>query len=124
MRNLFLGLPLLLAACASPYQNCVASATRDIRILDQLIAQTRANISRGYAIRTEDYFDTEEQVCGEVDGKPVYCELPVAQEREVPVAIDLKAEQAKLQSLLKARNEKAARAVTLAEQCRQLHPEG
>ena len=124
MRNLLLGLPLVLAACASPYQRCVGSANKDIRVLNQLIATTQANISRGYAIRTEEYFDTEQQVCGEVDGEPVYCDVPVPQEREVPVALDLDAERAKLQSLLKARDEKATQAVALAQQCRQLHPEG
>lgn len=124
MRHFLLALPVLLAACASPYESCVANATRDIRVLDGLIAQTRGNIARGYAIRNEEYFETEQQICGEVDGKPLYCDVPVALEREVPVAIDLKAEQAKLRSLLDTREQKARQAQAVARECRLRHPEG
>ena len=59
---------LLLAACATPLERCIASATKELRVVSGLIASTQANINRGYAIVSENYFVTEEQVCGQVDG--------------------------------------------------------
>ncbi len=109
---------LLLAACATPLERCIASATKELRVLSGLIASTRANINRGYAIVTENYFVTEEQVCGLVDGEAVYCDIPVAESRDVPVAIDLNAEQAKLDSLLTKRAELAMRADAVIGHCK------
>ncbi len=124
MRKMSLALPLVLAACASPYEICVANANKDIRVLDDLIAQARENIARGYGIRSETSFSTEKQVCGENAGKPVYCEVAVPDTVEVPVAIDLKAEQKKLQSLQATRQKKLARASVAARQCRARYPAG
>jgi len=109
---------LLLAACATPLERCIASATKELRVLSGLIASTRANINRGYAIVTENYFVTEEQVCGLVDGEAVYCDIPVAESRDVPVAIDLNAEQAKLDSLLTKRAELKMRADAAIGHCK------
>lgn len=113
---------LLLAACATPLERCIASATKELRVLSGLIASTRANINRGYAIVTENYFVTEEQVCGLVDGEAVYCDVPVAESRDVPVAIDLNAEQAKLNSLLTKRAELGQQAEARIEYCNIQHP--
>ncbi len=123
MRKTLLALPLLLAACATPFELCVADASKDMRVLDKLIAQTRENIARGYAIGTETYFETEEQVCGTLNDQPVYCEVPVARTREVPVAIDLAAEQAKLQSLLDRRARDSANMAAIIDQCRARYPD-
>ena len=123
MRQVSVPLLLLLAACATPLEQCIASASRGLRVLDGLVASTRANIDRGYAIVTENFFITEEQVCGQIDEKPVYCDVPVAESREVPVAIDLNAERAKLDSLLTKRAELAMRAEAAIGNCRTLYPE-
>ena len=114
---------LVLAACSTPRERCIAGATRDIRVLSGLIATTRGNINRGYAIVTEEFLETEEQVCGVVDGQEVFCDVPVANSRDVPQAIDLNAEQAKLNSLLQKRSELEARSNAVIAECRLLHPE-
>ncbi len=114
---------LVLAACSTPRERCIAGATRDIRVLSGLIATTRGNINRGYAIVTEEFLETEEQVCGVVDGQEVFCDVPVANSRDVPQAIDLNAEQAKLNSLLQKRSELEARSNAVSAECRLLHPE-
>ncbi len=123
MRRFIILALLPLAACATPLERCIASATKELRVLSGLISSTQANINRGYAVETENYFVTEEQVCGQVDGKPVYCEVPVAESREVPVAIDLDVEQAKLNSLLTKRAELADRAEAAIESCSIQYPE-
>ena len=46
-------LPLLLlalAACATPQEACINRATRELRTLDDLIAEQRATLARGYAV--------------------------------------------------------------------------
>ncbi len=114
---------LLLAACATPLERCIASATKELRVVSGLIASTQANINRGYAIVSENYFVTEEQVCGQVDGEKVYCDIPVAESRDVPVAIDLNAEQAKLNSLLTKRSELGGQTEARIEYCSIQHPD-
>jgi len=123
MRKVIL-FPLLgLAACATPLQQCINNASQDFRVVSGLIATTQANIQRGYAIRTEEYFETGQQVCGVIEGQEIYCEVPVAQTREVPVAIDLNAEAAKLESLQAKRAELAESSNAAISQCQRTYPE-
>jgi len=124
MRKIFLALPLLLAACASPFEICVANANQDLRVIDSLLAEARGNIQRGYGFRTEETYGTEQQPCGVVNGKTIYCETPVVTSEQVPVAIDMAAERAKLASLLETRARKQAEASATVEACRRQHPEG
>ncbi len=124
MRKIFLALPLLLAACASPFEICVANANQDLRVLDRLIAEARGNIQRGYGVRTQDRYDTEPQPCGQQNGKTIFCDLPVVISEEVPVAIDMAAEQAKLDSLLETRARKQSEAAAAVAACRGQYPAG
>jgi hypothetical protein len=41
----------LLAACATPQEQCIARDTRELRIVEQLLAETEANLRRGYALQ-------------------------------------------------------------------------
>jgi len=120
-RIVFLAL-LLLAACATPQQACINRATKDIRVMDKLIAKTEGNISRGYGLRAETYFVNERQVCGRADDKKVYCNVPVAFSRDVPVAIDLNAEKSKLASLVAKRKQLVKRSAAIIAECKLLHP--
>lgn len=123
MRPYVIGSLFFLAACVTPQQQCIDNATKDLRVVEGLIQTTQLNISRGYAIKEEEYYELELQVCGVVDGQEVLCETPVLYTREVPVAIDLDAEQTKLKQLLAKRRELAARAEAAVEECRNLYPE-
>ena len=122
MRHLkFLAL-LPIAACATPYEQCVSGAYRELRVMDQLIHTTETNIVRGYAIEKEEYFQVELKECGELDGEPVYCKEPVPYTREVPVAIDLEVEAAKLASLKNRREQMARQAGATVDECRIKYP--
>jgi hypothetical protein len=105
MRRPALLLPLaLLAACQSPREACIDNATRELRVMERLIAETRANITRGYAIREVQEIRTRPGRCTgtNADGSAFTfpCDQTDTITREVPVAIDLNAERAKLDSLL------------------------
>ncbi|MEE9387061.1 MAG: hypothetical protein V3U96_00495 [Paracoccaceae bacterium] len=123
MRKIFLVALLPLVGCVSAQELCIANAGKDIRVLSGLIATTQANITRGYAIHTEEFFDNELQLCGVIEGEEVYCEVAVAYSRNIPVAIDLNVEQAKLTSLIKKQAELSNRANSVIAQCQAQYPE-
>ena len=128
MRPALLLLPLVgLAACATPREACLADATSAARINAQLIAQTEANIARGFAVERGQRVVERRGICRGVteSGEEVRsrCDkvdvIPVRR----PVAIDLEAERAKLASLIKRRSELASRTDAAVAQCQRLYPE-
>lgn len=123
MRHFILLVLLPLAACVTPQALCIANAGKDIRVLSGLIASTEGNIARGYGIRTEDYFENERQVCGMVNGDDIYCDVAVANTRNVPFAVDLNTEAAKLASLLSKRQELIQSSDAVISECKALYPE-
>jgi len=118
MRHLRILALLPLAACATPFEQCVYQANRELGVMDQLIHSTEVNLARGYAIEQQEYFVTELQECGETNGETIFCEIPVPRTREVPVAIDLDDEAKKLASLQRRREQMAAQAKMTVEECR------
>lgn len=107
MRRL-LFLPFLaLAACQSPQEACLAGASRQLSIVDGLIAQTRGNLSRGYAVEEEQVLRSRPTFCDDDDDDDrrgrYFCEETEVRDVARPVAIDLRAEQAKLDGLLERR---------------------
>ena len=128
MRPALVILPLVvLAACATPREQCISDATRDTRVLGSLITETEGNLARGYALETRQDVRTVRGTCtGRNDDGSTFlfsCEETETFNTTVPVAIDLNAERAKLQSL----EQRFAQAQTLSTQavaqCRVLHPE-
>lgn len=122
-----LALLATLAACGTPQEQCIRAATKDMRIVERLIAEAEGNIERGYAYETIETFSVEKQACGQVvvDGQPqtVYCDIVVPESRRVPKAIDLAVEQAKLDSLTAKLAEQKRDAVRAIKECRILYPE-
>lgn len=138
MRRLaLLSVLALLAACGTPQERCIARETRDLRILDRLIAETDANIARGYALEEfttyEDYWATcFRAVPGDppAEGqrpRPQMEPYPCLKERAVTEtrakAIDLNAERAKLASMKDKRRDLARAADAAVAQCRAQFPE-
>lgn len=119
-----------LAACGTPQEQCINRNTRDLRTVDRLIAETQGNLERGYAYETitvyEDYWTTcpmPAPVEGEPAPQPRMCldERPVTEQR--PKAIDLNAEERKLDSLKSKRNQLARQAEAVIAQCKAQYPE-
>ncbi len=127
MRPSLLILPLLLAACASPREACIEDVTRDLRVVNTLVTQTRANLQRGYALQEEQDLRTLYRNCrvDNADGTTgtYACPRTVVVTNEVPVAIDLNAERAKLESLLERKNQLESAVQPAIRQCMARHPE-
>jgi hypothetical protein len=129
--QLCLSLPFLalLAACATPQQRCISQATRDMEVVDQLIADIEGNLQRGFGLARETVYRTEFQDCTPAptakypNPKPKMCPVPVPETVTRPVAIDLAAESAKLASLEKKRAQQGKTAAAAIQQCRATYPE-
>ena len=130
MRRLLLPALVILAACGTPQEQCINRNTRDLRVMEKLIAETQANIARGYAI--EEYTVTVPvwQLCsppapapGQPAPPPFYCFEDAVETRTRPKAIDLRAESAKLESMLERRDQMARAAEPVIAQCKAQYPE-
>lgn len=118
---------LALAACQTPREACVSEASDELRTVDALIAETRGNLSRGYALETEQEVEVVRDTC-EVelsDGTTgrVPCDRTDVDEVQRPVAIDLNAERAKLDSLLERRGALVAQRDEQLRYCVAAYPE-
>ena len=120
---LILGL-LGLAACATPQEACISRAGEELKVIDKLIATTRGNLARGYAIETQQILVNTEQVCGkDTNGDDILCQVAVSDEKKVPVAIDLKAEAQKLESMLARRQDMQNTYQAQVRQCVSQYPD-
>lgn len=124
IRTLALLAPLLLVACLSPVEQCRLNATAELRRLDRMIGQTREDIQRGYRlIPVADPFGgpfrqgpficlDDSDAFGCFDDRWDYPRY----RRE---AVNRRAEQAKLDSLIAQRAEAEARARRAIAACGQ-----
>lgn len=127
MRRFVLLLPLALAACATEQESCINSVNREMRVLNNLIDETRMNVTRGYALEEKSEVVVIEKMCRtpQKDGTVVVtpCNETITNTIEVPKAIDLNAEQAKLDSLIQRRNAMEPNVSTAIQQCIAQYPE-
>ena len=81
---------VLLAACGTPQENCIRNATREIRTLDRLIAESDANLARGYRFEETPIIRHEWVICGprQLGAAPEMCLESVEDTVRRPVAID------------------------------------
>ncbi len=118
-----------LAACATPQDRCINAATRDMGIVDQLIAETEGNLQRGYALQPETVYHTEFQDCTPTataqypNPAPRMCPVEVPSTTNRAVAVDLSLEKAKLSSLRAKRDQQGKRAHSAIAECRARYPE-
>lgn len=127
MRLSYIAFPLMLAACASPQERCIADTNRELNVINRLINETRGNVARGFAIEEQEELvvvngtcegETSEGVTFEFD-----CEKTETVSRRVPVAIDLNAERAKLDSLEERQQLLRSQQAAKIAQCQAQFPE-
>ncbi len=128
MRTAILLLPLVvLAACATPREQCINEVSRDTRVLSALINQTQGNLSRGYALEQRQDVRTTSGTCRgrNEDGSTFFfrCDETDTINTTVPVAIDLNAESAKLASLQERFAQSQTASNSAVAQCIAVHPE-
>lgn len=125
-RLLFLAPFALLAAC-SEQDICISNATSQLRTINALVAETRGNLARGYAIEERQELRERRYVCSieNSDGTTSsrFCTDTEVITRDVPVAIDLNAERAKLESLVERQAVEQRRADAAVRQCQIQFPE-
>jgi len=122
---------LALAACATPRESCITEATRDLRQVNRFVAEAQANIARGYGLETRQETQVRRATCeGETtlpDGTVVEtefeCERTVIIDVEVPVALDLNAERARLASLMEQQATLERQSNAVVQACVAAHPE-
>ncbi|PJF09586.1 hypothetical protein [Pseudorhodobacter sp. MZDSW-24AT] len=126
---------VLLAACGTPQERCIARETRDMRVLDRLIAESEGNLARGYALEEVVTYRDRWVQCPVVlrpapaEGEPAPVVAPqlcldeVAETVTRPKAIDLRAEAQKLESMREKRVALARAAGPAIAQCKAQFPE-
>lgn len=128
-RTLHLGLLILLAACGTPQEQCIAKGTRDLRVVDRLIAETEGNLARGYGyqnvtVTRPQWVDcTARPTPKNPTPKRDICFDEVTTTTREAVALDLNAEADKLASLKTKRRDLNRAALALAAQCKAQFPE-
>lgn len=129
MKRSFL-LFLALAACGTPQEQCINTVTRDLRVVDQLIAETQTNLNRGYALEDVTTYRPVWRDCGpppapkkgEKPQPPRLCLDDEAVTVQRPQAIDLDAESHKLATLQAKRKQLANQAEASVNACRTQYP--
>jgi len=122
---LILGIGVLLAACASPYETCLRQSSRDLTIVRALIDDTEATLERGYAIQTKTRTVLYTDFCigtGHNHGRFRFCTRAEAVQTRVAVAVDLNAERAKLRSLKAKETELIRETAKAQQQCARENP--
>ena len=111
--------PILLAGCATQYQQCVDRTGADLAEIKDAIATTEANLERGYAIfrSTEPY--NYRTVCY-YGGEAYTCAQSSFRTEVQPVAIDGALEKARLKKLKAALGPAQRRFDTEVKSCQGL----
>ena len=129
MKRILLPGLLILSACGTPQEQCIGAATRDMRVVDRLIAEVEGNLARGYGYENVTVYRPEWQNCAPRPTKEnptpavEMCLEQVPQTTRQAIALDLTAERAKLISLKQKRGQQAKAAEGAVAQCRQQYPE-
>ena len=129
MKRILLPALFALAACGTPQEQCINASTHDARVIAGLIAETEANIARGYAL-----VETVEMKPDWVDCTPLPTEANPTPKKDLcyedvptkvtkPVALDLNAEKAKLLSLRQRQASLAGQMDSIVAQCKARYPE-
>ncbi len=123
-----LGALALLPGCGTPQERCIKAATRDMAVVDQLIAETEGNLQRGFALAEVTTYHTDFQDCTPAPSQanpnpsPRMCPVEVPTTSMRPLAVDLNAESAKLASLQDKRAAQGVQAHAAIAQCKAIHP--
>ncbi|MCB5408709.1 hypothetical protein [Pseudogemmobacter faecipullorum] len=135
MKKPFLALSILsvLAACGTPQEQCIRRNTEDLRTVERLIAESRGNLNRGYALERYTVTVPDWQPCiryvpgtkEDPTPRPVSttCRSWDTETRTRPQSIDLSLEAKKLDQLLVKQRELSRQAQSVVKQCQALYPE-
>lgn len=120
---------VLLAACATPQEQCILNATAEYRQVNQLVAQVEGNLARGYAIR-EDFVEFPVMVACMAPGwvgdgawmQGGMCMDTATRVVETAIPIDPDIERRKLANLKSKQAQLARTAEPAIAACREAYP--
>jgi len=126
---LFVVPALVLTACGTPQEQCISANTRDLQVVERLIRESEGNLARGYGYEmvTEyeptwiDCTPRPTQAVPKPASQMCFDRVPVTVRKEV--ALDLRAEAAKLDGLKAKRASLARSAETVIAACKAKFPE-
>lgn len=110
-----------LAACGTPYEQCVRKVSAEVATLDRLIAETEANIARGYAVSIRQEPRITTVFCTDPASTVVFCERFDMVRVEDKIAIDPDAEARKLANLRSKRRQAAKAVEPQLQACAERH---
>jgi hypothetical protein len=113
----------LLAACATPQEQCINTASNAMRTLQGRIATIEGNISRGYAIHKQQQPRNVAGICYDLESVPYACLETEFRIVETPVPVDMADQRRQLADLkrrLPAEQKKARQGIAT---CRATYPE-
>ncbi|MAN99433.1 hypothetical protein [uncultured Roseovarius sp.] len=118
----------LLAACATPREQCIAGATQDYRSVETAMATAQGNIARGYALHTQTVPYTVTSTCYRNDPSrnivlPYPCPSTQYRTQTTPVAIDVSEERRKLADYQKMLPQLRKQAQIQVQRCEAQFPE-
>ena len=127
-RTALILIPILaLSACSTPRERCISAANRSVSTLDALIAETRGNINRGFALAEVQDVRVLRSTCEGTneDGSTFRfpCEETETFTRQEPVTINIAEERVKLEQLEERRRQAGAAVQARIQQCIAVHPE-
>ncbi|MCB2094063.1 MAG: hypothetical protein H6901_09440 [Rhodobacteraceae bacterium] len=120
---------MLLTSCGTPQEQCIRAATRELRTVTGLIAETEATIARGYGYQSEEItrwawvrcdFDRFDH---DAIGPAPMCWEPYSDTIRRPVAIDPAVEARKLSALKSRQKILQTQANAQISDCRARFPE-
>ncbi len=120
-----------LSACGTPQERCIRRETREYRAVSELLAETEANLARGYAWREREYVDYQMDYCyrpvrrrdGRYDRIGYFCDRPVIETERYRVPIDPAAEERKRDYLAERLKALRGSAETRVQACKAAYPE-
>ena len=122
---------LLLAACGTPQQQCIARNTREYRIVSNLLEEVEGNLARGYAweereVSSHEWDDCPAIVRGPGGERHVVtrpCLRRVTETERFRVPIDPLTEARKRDGLIARKAALAPQAQAAVRACRSAYPE-
>ena len=117
----------VLAACATPQQQCLNTVSEPLRVNAFLIAQTQGNLDRGFAVDTQQRVSRGFDMCRTRDRDGVVsttlCPATRVKTVNVPQAINMNVERDTLDQLLARQAILQKQAAAATAQCRAMYPQ-
>lgn len=114
---------ILLVACATPQQQCIARETAEYRSVSAQITSLEETLARGYALHRQSVPIVETRTCQTKDGQLYPCQRTRLHMIETPVAVDLKDIRTKLKRLRAQQAKMAPSVASATAACKLAYPE-